>query len=104
MWTAQIGRHKNTYLANHDARARLTDAESMNYGRVHRLDQIRPFIPANLLDSKVAHAEKFGQHRLAGIKTHIGSYSSRLISGASLVDSTGIQHSIEVAAESRYEA
>jgi len=39
-----------TYLANRDARARLTETESVNYGRVHRLDQISHFKPAKLFD------------------------------------------------------
>jgi hypothetical protein len=41
-----------TYLANRDARARLTETESVNYGRVHRLDQISHFKPAKLFDQR----------------------------------------------------
>jgi hypothetical protein len=33
------------------------------------LDQLSVFIPANLFDSKVAHAENCGANRLTGIKT-----------------------------------
>ena len=40
------------YLANHDVRARQTRNESINLGRVHRLDQINALKPANLFDSK----------------------------------------------------
>ena len=39
------------YPANRDARALLTDIQSMHYGRVHRLDPINVNIPAKLLDS-----------------------------------------------------
>ena len=40
------------YPANRDARARVTEIESMNSGRVHRLDRINANVPAKLLDSK----------------------------------------------------
>ena len=39
-----------TYPANRDARAGLTQTESVNYGRVHRLDRISRLRPAKLFD------------------------------------------------------
>jgi hypothetical protein len=38
--------------ANRDARVRLTQTESVNYGRVHRLDRINRNKPAKLFDYK----------------------------------------------------
>jgi uncharacterized protein YijF (DUF1287 family) len=48
--TSDIGKHFATYPANRDARERLTDVESVNYRRVHRLDRINRHKPAKPFD------------------------------------------------------
>ena len=49
----------------------LTRAQSVSYERVHRLDQLSSFIPANLFESKSLTLKAAGRHRLTGIKVHI---------------------------------
>jgi hypothetical protein len=48
----------------------LTRAQSVSYERVHRLDQLSSFIPANLFESKSLTLKAAGRHRLTGIKVH----------------------------------
>jgi hypothetical protein len=47
----------------------LTRAQSVSYERVHRLDQLSSFIPANLFESKSLTLKAAGRHRLTGIKS-----------------------------------
>jgi len=57
------------YLANHDARARVTHRESGTYRGVHRLDQINAKKPAKLLDSKSLTLSFSYKQNLAGFYT-----------------------------------
>jgi hypothetical protein len=54
------------YLANHDARVRVSGLKSASYKRVHRLDQINAKKPAKLLDSKSLTLSFSCKQNLAG--------------------------------------
>jgi hypothetical protein len=61
------------YPANRDARAHLTEIQSMRYERVHRLDPINGNIPAKLLGFLGAYAGIKGKADLAGIFMFLGN-------------------------------
>jgi len=55
----------------------LNRAQSVSYERVHRLDQLSSFIPANLFESKSLTLKAAGRHRLTGIKVHMRNRRGR---------------------------